>query len=235
MSRYRPYKIIELYKEVIPSGELLPTDTNLDFWDLTYGAATAEYDREFARRYKNFYYFDFLEEEDKSASVTNFKFDVLSILTMNRKRYEELYRIYVVTDEDDPLTYNYDLTETTGAQHQSNVKGSQENTIGQHTDTIGAQTNTHSVAPYNEATFAPESQDVSAQRQDTIGQHTDTEGARTDTIDTNEWTLTKRGNIGVQTASDMLRLHTDFWTKTYKFMELIFDDIQKQLLLVGDC
>lgn len=235
MSRYRPFKIIELYKEVIPSGELLPTDTNFDFWDLTYGAATAEYDREFARRYKNFYYFDFLEEEEKSASLTNFKSDVLSILTMNQKRYEELYRIEVVTDEDDPLTYNYDLTEVTGAQHQSNVKGSQENTIGQHTDTIGAQTNTHSVAPYNEATFAPESQDESTQRQDTIGQHTDTEGARTDTIDTNEWTLTRKGNIGTMTASDLLEKHQKAWANTLKFMELIFDDIQTQLLLVGDC
>ena len=235
MSRYRPFKIIELYKEVIPDGELLPTETGLDFWDLTYGAAAAEYDREFARRYKNFYYFDFLEEEDKTASVANFKFDVLSILTMNRKRYEELYRIEVITDEDDPLTYNYDLTEVTGKQHQSNVKGSQENTIGQHTDTIGAQTNTHSVAPYNEATFAPESQDESTQRQDTIGQHTDTEGARTDTIDTDEWTLTRKGNIGTMTASDLLEKHQKQWASTFKFMELIFDDIQKQLLLVGDC
>lgn len=234
MSRYRPFKIIELYKEVIPDGELLPTETGLDFWDLTYGASTAEYDREFARRYKNFFYYDFLEEEEKAASVTNFKFDVLSILTMNQKRYEELYRIEVVTDEDDPLTYNYDLTETTGAQHQSNVKGSQENTIGQHTDTIGAQTNTHSVAPYNEATFAPESQDESTQRQDTIGQHTDTEGARTDTIDTDEWTLTRKGNIGTMTASDLLEKHQNQWIK-FKFMELIFEDIQKQLLLVGDC
>ena len=234
MSRYRPFKIIELYKEVIPDGELLPTETSFDFWDLTYGAASAEYDREFARRYKNFYYLDFLEEEEKSASVTNFKSDVLSILTINQKRYEELYRIEVVTDEDDPLTYNYDLTEITGAQHQENVKGSQENTIGSHTDTIGAQTNTHSVAPYNEATFAPESQDESTQRQDTIGQRQDTEGSRTDTIDTDEWTLTRKGNIGTMTASDLLEKHQKQWIN-FKFMELIFEDIQKQLLLVGDC
>ena len=235
MSRYRPFKVIELYKEVIPSGELLPTETGFNFWDLTYGEAPAEYDREFARRYKNFFYYDFLEEEDKTASVANFKFDVLSILTMNRKRYEELYRIYVVTDEDDPLTYNYDMTETTGKQKQTNKKGEQTNVIGAHTDTIGQQTNTHSVAPYNDSTFAPESQDVAEQRQDTIGGHSDTEGERTDTVETDEWKLTRRGNIGVQTTSDIMRLHQDFWSKTYKFMELIFDDIQKQLLLVGDC
>ena len=235
MSRYRPYRVIELYKEVIPDGELLPTETGFDFWDLTYGANTAEYDREFARRYKNFYYFDFLEAESKSDSLENFKYDILSILRFNHKKYEEMYRVYLIEDEDDPLTYNYDMTEVTGAQHQQNVKGSQENTIGQHTDTIGAQTNTHSVAPYNEATFAPESQDESTQRQDTIGQHTDTEGSRTDTVDTNEWTLTRKGNIGTMTASDLLEKHQRQWADIFKFMELIFDDIQKQLLLVGDC
>lgn len=234
---FKPHKVIDLYKKVIDttSETLFPTDTDFDFWDDVYEDFQAEIDREFARRFKNFLYFDFLEAEAVSDALTNFKADVLSVLTFNQKRYAEMYRVFVVTDENDPLTYNYDMVETTGAQHQQNVKGSQENTIGQHTDTIGAQTNTHSVAPYNEATFAPESQDESTQRQDTIGQHTDTEGARTDTIDTNEWTLTRRGNIGVQTASDMLRLHTDFWTEKYKFLQLIFDDIAKQLLLVGDC
>lgn len=234
---FKPHKVIDLYKKVIdtPSGTLFPTNTDFDFWDDVYEDFQAEIDREFARRFKNFLYFDFLEAEAVSDALTNFKADVLSVLTFNQKRYAEMYRVFVVTDEDDPLTYNYDMVETTGAQHQSNVKGSQENTIGQHTDTIGEQTNTHSVAPFNEATFAPESQDVSAQRQDTIGQHTNTEGARTDTIDTDEWTLTRRGNIGVQTSSDMLRLHTDFWTEKYKFLQLIFDDIAKQLLLVGDC
>lgn len=236
MSRFQPFKVIDLYKyknTLLPSGTLFPVSTDFDFWDDVYTDSAAEYDREFARKYKNFLYFDFLEGETESESLANFKLDVLSILTFNQKRYEELYRVFVVTDEDDPLTYNYDMTETTGAQKQTNTKGEQQNTIGSHTDTIGEQTNTHSVAPYNTADYVGESQDVAAQRQDTIGSHTDTEGTREDTIETDEWTLTRRGNLGVMTATDMLEKHQNYWTHKFEFMQLIFEDICKQLLLVG--
>lgn len=276
MARFKPKKIIELYKSILPAGELFPTNTDFDFWDEVYEAASAEYDREFARRYKNFLYFDFLEAETTSDALTNFKADVLSILTFNKKRYEEMYRVFCVTDEDDPLTYNYDMVETTGAQHTeteygatSQTKGQETFTKGQETftkgeelltkgsqsNTVGGTTNTHSVAPYNVQTLTPESSDEVSQQSNTEGQRIDTEGqridtnsqrqdtnsARTDTAlahtdqtDSDEWTLTRRGNIGVQTASDMLRLHTQYWTEQYKFMQLIFDDIAAQLLLIGE-
>ena len=276
MSTFKPKKIIELYKSILPAGELFPTNTTFDFWDDVYGAASAEYDREFARRYKNFLFFDFLEAETTSDALTNFKADVLSILTFNQKRYEEMYRVFCVTDEDDPLTYNYDMVETTGAQHteteygatsqtkgqetftkgqETFTKGEEQLTKGSQSNTIGGTTNTHAVAPYNVSTLTPESSDTMTQQSNTEGQRIDTEGqridtnsqrqdtnsARTDTalahtdqFDSDEWTLTRRGNIGVQTASDMLRLHTQYWTEQYKFMQLIFDDIAAQLLLIGD-
>lgn len=276
MSTFKPKKIIELYKSILPAGELFPTNTSFDFWDDVYGAASAEYDREFARRYKNFLFFDFLEAETTSDALTNFKADVLSILTFNQKRYEEMYRVFCVTDEEDPITYNYDMVETTGAQHTeteygatSQTKGQETFTKGQETftkgeelltkgsqsNTIGGTTNTHSVAPYNVQTLTPESSDEISQQSNTEGQRIDTEGqridtnsqrqdtnsARTDTalahtdkVDSDEWTLTRRGNIGTQTAADILRLHTAYWTEQYKFMQLIFDDIAAQLLLIGD-
>ena len=276
MSTFKPKKVIELYKSILPAGELFPTNTTFDFWDDVYGAASAEYDREFARRYKNFLFFDFLEAETTSDALTNFKADVLSILTFNQKRYEEMYRVFCVTDEDDPLTYNYDMVETTGAQHteteygatsqtkgqetftkgqETFTKGEEQLTKGSQSNTIGGTTNTHAVAPYNVSTLTPESSDTMTQQSNTEGQRIDTEGqridtnsqrqdtnsARTDTalahtdqVDSDEWTLTRRGNIGVQTASDMLRLHTQYWTEQYKFMQLIFDDIAAQLLLIGE-
>ena len=276
MSTFKPKKVIELYKSILPAGELFPTNTTFDFWDDVYGAASAEYDREFARRYKNFLFFDFLEAETTSDALTNFKADVLSILTFNQKRYEEMYRVFCVTDDDDPLTYNYDMVETTGAQHteteygatsqtkgqetftkgqETFTKGEEQLTKGSQSNTIGGTTNTHAVAPYNVSTLTPESSDTMTQQSNTEGQRIDTEGqridtnsqrqdtnsARTDTAlahtdqtDSDEWTLTRRGNIGVQTASDMLRLHTQYWTEQYKFMQLIFDDIAAQLLLIGD-
>lgn len=229
-------RVIDLYKALEENETLFPTDTNYTFWDQTYSVlGPAKFDREFVRKYAEFWIYDFAEAEDIETAKDNFKLDVYSILSCNERKYAQMYRVLTLSDNDDPITYNYDLTETTGKQKQTNTKGEQQNTIGSHTDTIGSQTNTHSVAPYNDATFAPESQDVAAQRQDTIGSHTDTEGQRTDTIENDEWTLTRRGNIGVQTAGDMLRIHTEYWTKYYKFWSMIFEDIRQELLLVGDC
>ena len=135
-------------------------------------------------------------------------------------------------------------------------KGSETITKGQQINTEGELTTTHNVTGFNSNTLVPESSDTKGsqtitegqridtegQRQDTYGQRIDTYGSRTDTtlehvdtVDNDEWTLSRKGNIGVQTAGDILRIHTEFWTEHYKFMSLIFEDICKALLLVGDC
>ena len=300
----KPFKVIDLYKAVGTGESLLPTGTDFDFWEGTYEANTAVYDREFARRFTTFEYFDFLDADEVAEARENFHADVLSILTFNQKRYAEMYRVFLVEDADDPITYNYDMIETTGAQHseteygatsetkgaetftkgletftkgeqtittgsQTLTKGEQIDTKGSQQNTVGATTNTHSVAPYNTSTLTAESsdavtaqtntdgqridtegqridtngqridtdgqrQDTNSQRQDTTSARTDTALAHTDQTDTDEWTLTRRGNIGTQTAADILNLHTRYWTEQYKFMELIFNDIAKQLLMCGD-
>ena len=258
----KPFKVIDLYKAVGTGESLLPTGTDFDFWEGTYEANTAVYDREFARRFTTFEYFDFLDADTIADARENFHADVLSILTFNQKRYAEMYRVFLVEDSDDPITYNYDMLETTGAQHteteygatsetkgeETFTKGAETFTKGSQSNTVGAITTTHSVAPYNVSTLTAESSDGSTQqsntegqREDTEGQRIDTNGARTDTalahtdqFDSDEWTLTRRGNIGTQTAADILRLHTAYWTEQYKFMELIFNDIAKQLLMCGD-
>lgn len=259
---FKRFDIIDLYKSILPSGSLFPTSTSLEFWDAVYPDNKSAIDREFARRFAHFKYFDFMEADELSDAVTNFKADVLSILTFNEKRYAEMYRVFLVEDEDDPITYNYDMTETTGAQHSETeyggtsftkgqetfTKGQETFTKGEQQNTDGAVTNTHNVAPMNSTTPIPESsdeknaqtltdgqrQDTYSQREDTNGQRTDTTLAHTDQYDSDEWTLTRKGNIGVQTAGDILRIHTQYWTEIYKFLQLIFDDIAKQLLLAGD-
>ena len=230
----RPRKVIELYKALGSGETLLPTGTSFDFWENTYEAEPAIFDREFTRRYTSFEVFDFLDADTIEESKTNFKADVLSILTFNKKRYEEMYRVFLVSDEDDPITYNYDMTETTGAQHTESVKGEQQNTTGQQQNTVGQYTDTTSTNVADASTLKVASQDQTSEHTDTLGQRVDTDGERTDTYDSKEWTLTRRGNIGVQTAGDILRIHTQYWTETYKFFSLIFDDIAKQLLMVGD-
>ena len=227
-------KIIDMYKACVENDNqpLLPPfeyDTEnpawFDFWayvyDVSQDSVYTWYDREFARMYGDFLYYDFLEEEDQTMAetITHFWSDIGSILQKNQKRYQEMYRIYLATDAQIPFDYNYDLTESYGVTHQSTVYGS-------HTDTIGQVQDTHSVAPFNSTTPQVESQDTTAQRQDTIGSHTDT-------IDTNAVTNTKKGNIGVQTASDVAERFISMWSK-YKYMELIFEDICKELLMIGD-
>ena len=214
------FKVIEMYKDLGENETLLPTTTGFAWWTGSYEVATSAYDREFARRFSDFEYFDFLEGDDLDEAIVNFHNDVLSILTFNQKKYAEMYRIFVATDEQIPFDYNYDMTETYGATKTTSVYGS-------HTDTIGQIQDTHSVAPFNSIVPQVESQDTTAQRQDTIGSHTDT-------VDGQQVTNTRKGNIGVQTAGDIARVFTDFWNNHYKFMSMIFDDICKQLLMIGD-
>ena len=214
------FKVIELYKDLRENETLLPTTTGFAWWTGSYEAATGAYDREFARRFSDFEYFDFLEGDDLSEALVNFQNDVSAILTYNQKKYAEMYRIFVATDAQIPFDYNYDMIETYGATKTTSVYGS-------HTDTIGQVQDTHSVAPFNSSTPQVESQDTTAQRQDTIGSHTDT-------VDGDQVTNTRKGNIGVQTAGDIARVFTDFWNNHYKFMSMIFDDICKQLLMIGE-
>lgn len=229
-------KIIDLYKSLEENDHLLPTTTGFDFWDETYGHDPAVYDREFARKYSSFLYYDFLEDSNSTvdSAKLNLKADVLAILTFNQKKYAEMYRVFLVEDEDDPITYNYDMTETTGAQHTETEYGARSSTKGQQQNTIGQIQDTHAVAPMNSTTPVTESTDTTAQRSDTEGSRTDTELAHTDQFDSDAWTLTRKGNIGVQTAGDILRIHTNYWTNIYKFMDMIFDDINAELLLIGD-
>lgn len=230
-------QIIELYKSLENDETLLPINTNFDWWDDVYTSDASVYDREFTRRFRDFYYYDFLEDEDTdiAGSKADLKADILSILTFNQKKYAEMYRVFLVTDQDDPITYNYDMTETTGEQHTETKFGAKTFTKGQQADTIGEITDTHKVAPMNSTTPQTESSDVTAQHTNTEGQRIDTDAQHTDEYDSDEWTLTRRGNIGVQTAGDIMRIHTQFWTNHFKFMDMIFDDISAQLLLIDRC
>ena len=236
------YRIIDLYKHcvendntpLLPSFEVDPDSPAwYDFFGTTYNEDTYQaYDREFVRRYKNFLYYDFMDADNLPDALADFQNDVNAILQLNQKKYQEMYRIFVLSDEDMPITYNYDMTETTGKQKTTFDKGSQENTYGQRIDTIGQIENTHSVAPFNTTTPQTDSQDITAQRTDTTGQHIDTDGSRKDTTESDEWTLTRRGNIGTQTAADVAGSFVKFFDNNFKFMLMIFEDICKQLLMI---
>lgn len=211
-------KILDLYKSLTAGETLLPTSTSFTWWDQVYYPNSSVYDREFARRYGDFRYYDFLEGETDSEAKQNLKADILSVLTINQKKYAEMYRIFTLSDTDMPITYNYDMTETTGAQHTETAYAEKQYTKGQQSDQ-------HKIAPMNSVTTQLDSEDIE-------GQRIDTDGAHTDEFDSDEWTLTRKGNIGTQTAADVANSFMKFFDK-YKYMEMIFEDIAKELLMIG--
>ena len=231
-------------------------DVDADFW-AEYRTNYARYDAVFNRMFNSFFYFMQLEDDTVDEVSDQFRDDVYNHLLMNKKKYEELYRVQVIPDEDYSLINNYDMQEIM----DKDVTDNQDNEYGQRSDsgsftkgsrqdststTIGEQTttDTQKVAPYDSSDFANNTQstNVAGQRQDSVsfteGQQLDssssTKGSQTDNLDrtyTEDYTLHRVGNIGVQTVSDMLSKHIKLWS-VWEFYEYIFKEICKELLLL---
>ena len=75
---------------------------------------------------------------------------------------------------------------------------------------------------------------INSGEQNNSSNNTYTKGEQSDTHNHNEtesYNIRKRGNIGVQTATDMISKHNQFWN-SYEFYTLIFKDICKELLSI---
>lgn len=124
--------------------------------------------------------------------------------------------------------------------------------ISSNQSTIGTQQNTavDKVAPYDSEDFSNQSraetnlgqrQDSSTTTQNAVSDtHTTddkltfTKGAREDTHEhdgSDSYELHRKGNIGVQTQTEVMEKHERFW-KGFNFYKIIFDDICKELLLI---
>ena len=114
-------------------------------------------------------------------------------------------------------------------------------TTGSRSDTTtvnkGAQTNTTS------ETLNKGEQIDSYSDSMTIGGHTDSisentsKGSQTDTHTgsaTESISIRRYGNIGVQTAADVIGGHIQLWT-TFNFYKMVFDEIAKDFLLLDQC
>ena len=246
----------DMYESAVLKDTALLSTYGGDFWN-EYIQNHKDYDRLFMRMFKSFIYF--LQDGSESIDVvlTNFVEDVKLHLMINSKKYSELYRTYIVNDNDYMLLDNYNVKESMNKQNSyegSDVLGKRDDvtndTIGaittNTTSTIGEQTNSEikKVSPYDSNSFNNESGTDSnfGTRSDsgntTTNEHTDnltfTKGQQTDSHSNNStesYELTRKGNIGVQTGADMLKKHDSFWT-SYEFYTMIFKDICKELLLV---
>lgn len=81
------------------------------FWD-EYRSKHRRYDKLFNRMFNSFKYF--MQKPDQTiAEITeDFTDEVYNHLMINAKKYEELYRVNVINDENYSITDNYNITET---------------------------------------------------------------------------------------------------------------------------
>ena len=206
----------EMYEVTKSAGTPLLSNFNAVFW-ADYIEHYTELDRYFARRYCSFRYFAQEESDTVEVVTQNFTSSVYEHLLVNKKRYEELYRVQAVNDNDYMLLDNYNVNETVtkeGSGNGSIVSGEREDKLF----------NTTKVSPFDSENFY----------NDTTNDGSTRKGAETDTTSNayNETvTSNKKGNIGVQTGADMLGKHTNYW-KNFDFYNLVFSEIAKELLLV---
>ena len=159
----------EMYESAVLKDTALLSTYNGDFWN-EYIKNHKEYDRLFMRMFKSFIYF--LQDGNESIDdvLTNFIEDVKLHLMVNSKKYSELYRTYIVNDDDYMLLDNYNVKESMNKQNSyegNDVLGKRDDvtndTIGaittNTTSIIGEQTNSEikKVSPYDSNSFNNES------------------------------------------------------------------------------
>ena len=245
----------DMYNKSIESGSKLFPLLNLDFWN-GYSENSEIFDRRFCNLYSSFFYYAQRENDAVESVLQKFKDYVGDFLYFNSKKYSELYRINNISDTAYSITDNYSTTETLkeNTNASSEVIGEKANTettsYGSRQDnsstTLGSQTNTTTdkISTYDSEDFynKTNTEDSLSERTDStssnIGEHTDTttsnSGEQTNTTNetsTESYTLTKKGNIGVKTVSEILNEHNNFWI-SFSFYDRIFKDICSECLLV---
>ena len=120
-------------------------------------------------------------------------------------------------DEDLSRTYGLHETET-----ENSTSADNETTLTP-TDKTAVSDKEHTVTEDNTTTYGTHRDDTSSTR---------TEGARHDVTDddgTKTYTMSRVGNIGVTTATDMMQKATEFWDM-FSFYDFIFAEIARDLL-----
>lgn len=240
-------KVSDMYEYSKSVNTPLLSDFGEDSNDITFWHDYVEnyqkYDKLFRRMFLSFRYFlqtpvDRFSElvESEIGDVTlDFIDDVYQHLMVNAKKYEELYRVNVVPDENYSITDNYNITETMEREttkSDTDVFGTRTDTtddsIGEREDvSVGAMEgfNSNSFTDRDRTTITTGEQDNN--RSFVKGQQSDTHSG----AGTEDYTLTRKGNIGVKTVTQVMSEHTNFWEK-WEFYTYIFQEISSELLLV---
>ena len=217
-------------------------DENILFWH-DYVENYEKYDKLFRRMYASFRYFlqtpvsqfDELIESEIGDITLDFTDEVYNHLMVNAKKYEELYRVNVVPDNDYSILDNYNVTEVMEretSKTEADVYGSRTDTTD---DTIGDREDTSlgAIEGFNSSSFTDRDRttintgEQENSRNFLKGQQSDSHTGS----GTEDYTFTKRGNIGVKTVSQVMKEHIGLWEK-WEFYTYIFQEISSELLLV---
>lgn len=145
------FNMEDIYEYCKENSQKMLSNFDADFWQ-DYLDNSSYFDRLFKNTYRSFIPFN-AQEDTIDRTATAWGIDVYSWLLANEKRYEELYRLQELTDEEEPVSYNYDMTETY---------------TGTTSSTEGARSDTHSET----RNYGAESENITTS--ETLGAHTDT-------------------------------------------------------------
>ena len=232
----------ELYKIAKQNSDPLFPDFDVDWWTGIYNNDTFEdIDMLFTRYYANYEFYssleDLFDEYTDASAFSDFQQAVYTLFLKNDKKYTELYRIHNIPDDDAyALTNNYDMHESYSGTNSS--QGAL--TTGQRTDVTIDQIGSQNSAGLDKVTgWDSSSENTKDSNTTSVGTREDnhqfTKGQETDTNRSqgaDSHTLRRYGNIGVMTVDDLLKKHKDFWL-IWDFLQVIFDDICRDYLLIG--
>lgn len=194
------------------------------------------FDKAFTRLYKTFVFYD-QEKNDTSDTVfANWIDACYGYLLMNDKRFSEMWRMQGITDEELQMTYNYDMKEVMAKTNN----GQSTTTTGQRTDVDNVQIGNQKTENVNKVSAFNTSSESTATAQDgEVGTRNDitqfTKGQETDTSrgqSAENYTLTRKGNIGTQTGADIL-MSFDRAMPVFNFYMKVFSELCEQFLLIG--
>ena len=231
-------RMFNSFKYFMQNEEQTIAEITEDFTDEVYNHLMIN-----AKKYEELYRVNVINDSDYSI-LDNYNITE----TMDKETGREGSTTY--GEREDVTTKSYGL-----AEHEHETVYGQNTT--NYNSTKGSQTDSHvdDIAGFNSDTYAKDSKtsDTYGQRQDTSSEinltHTDTTTLSdkahedTDTLSkgeqvnsttdsaTEDYTLTRRGNIGVRTITEVIEYHEKFWT-TYEFYTLIFKEICAELLLI---
>ena len=228
--------VFDMYKVSQENETPLLSNFDAEWWS-EYVTNYALFDKFYTHLYKTFEYYNQIPNETADDVQYNFTLDVYTLLMKNNKKYTELWRIATIPDNDAyELTNNYDMHET-----YSGTNASQGSAItGQRTDVSIDNVGEQESAGLNKVTgWNSNSENTNDSNTGVVGSRQDThqftKGQEQDTSRSqgqDAHTSRRFGNLGVMTVDDILRKHLDFW-QIFDFYQIVFNDICKELLLIG--